>query len=330
MVGATKRCTPAAALQQAAASKLQEQLEGRLQVFTYGSVMPDGTAAAACVIPSKAISRQCRLPFPASSTAAELAGLHLAADAEDIPAVPIAVLCDGKAALQTLANHRRAGLTGNLLETKFRVLTASGASVSFHWLPSHVGIAGDEEADRLSTPARHHLLAGPPQELLAGPPQEAPRHNPPGPEGGQQAGTKASPIDGPTRREPASLLRLRTGCVWTAARRYLKGRCASPACSRCGDPETLEHLLCTCPGLAKERSTVTTAYTGGRAFLPLPWSTSSSHPVPIYQRSGAWRISSRRRESRPTTETGALAPPPPILAAGLLLFVLMTSVPPHL
>ncbi|KAH7947411.1 hypothetical protein HPB52_011728 [Rhipicephalus sanguineus] len=132
MVGATKRCTPAAALQQAAASKLQEQLEGRLQVFTYGSVMPDGTAAAACVIPSKAISRQCRLPFPASSTAAELAGLHLAADllTEDIPAVPIAVLCDGKAALQTLANHRRAGLTGNLLETKFRVLTASGASPS--------------------------------------------------------------------------------------------------------------------------------------------------------------------------------------------------------
>ncbi|KAH7946683.1 hypothetical protein HPB52_003207 [Rhipicephalus sanguineus] len=61
-------------------------------------------------------------------------------------------------------------------------------------------------------------------------------------------------------RERASLLRLRTGCVWTAARRYLKGRCASPACSRCGDPETLEHLLCTCPGLAKERSTVTTAY----------------------------------------------------------------------
>ncbi|KAH7986190.1 hypothetical protein HPB52_025144 [Rhipicephalus sanguineus] len=33
-----------------------------------------------------------------------------------------------------------------------------------------------------------------------------------------------------------------------------------PPCSRCGDPETLEHLLCTCPGLAKERSTVTTAY----------------------------------------------------------------------
>ncbi|KAH7948537.1 hypothetical protein HPB52_024101 [Rhipicephalus sanguineus] len=30
--------------------------------------------------------------------------------------------------------------------------------------------------------------------------------------------------------------------------------------SRCGDPETLEHLLCACPGLAQERSRVTTAY----------------------------------------------------------------------
>ncbi|KAH7975752.1 hypothetical protein HPB52_004672 [Rhipicephalus sanguineus] len=30
--------------------------------------------------------------------------------------------------------------------------------------------------------------------------------------------------------------------------------------SRCGDPETLEHLLCACPGLAQERSRFTTAY----------------------------------------------------------------------
>ncbi|KAH7955308.1 hypothetical protein HPB52_000195 [Rhipicephalus sanguineus] len=73
-------------------------------------------------------------------------------------------------------------------------------------------------------------------------------------------GPKLLPDTGLTRRERASLLRLRTGCVWTAARRYLKGRCASAACSRCGDPETLEPLLRICPGLAKERSTVTTAY----------------------------------------------------------------------
>ncbi|KAH7952100.1 hypothetical protein HPB52_018392 [Rhipicephalus sanguineus] len=73
-------------------------------------------------------------------------------------------------------------------------------------------------------------------------------------------GPKLLPETGLTRRDRSALLRLRTGCVWTAARRHAKGRCASPACSRCGDPETLEHLLCACPGLAQERSRVTTAY----------------------------------------------------------------------
>ncbi|KAH7944180.1 hypothetical protein HPB52_016787 [Rhipicephalus sanguineus] len=61
-------------------------------------------------------------------------------------------------------------------------------------------------------------------------------------------------------RDRSALLRLRTGGVWTAACRHAKGLCASPACSRCGDPETLEPLLCACPGLAQERSRVTTAY----------------------------------------------------------------------
>ncbi|KAH7955307.1 hypothetical protein HPB52_000194 [Rhipicephalus sanguineus] len=140
-------------------------------------------------------------------------------------------------------------------------------------------------------------------------------------------GPKLLPETGLTRRERASLLGLRTGCVWTAARRYLKGRCASAACSRCSDPETLEHLLCTCPDW-QSNARQSPQPTGDRAFVPPHWSTCSSHPVPICQPSGAWRISSWRRESRPTTDTGTLTTP--ILAAGLLLFVLMTSAPPHI
>ncbi|KAH7947441.1 hypothetical protein HPB52_011967 [Rhipicephalus sanguineus] len=322
--GATKRCTPAAALQQAAACKLQEQLEGRLQVFTDGSVMPDGTAAAACVIPSKAISRQCRLPFPASSTAAELAGLHLAADllAEDIPAVPIAVLCDSKAALQTLANHRRAGLTGNLLETKFRALTASGASVSFHWLPSHVGIAGDEEADRLSTPARHHLLAGPPEE--------APRHNPPGPEGGQRAGTKASPRDGPhqkgTSLPAATADRL---CV-DRGPPLPEGSLRLPSLQplrRPRDPRANLYLPRIGKGTLDSHHSLPEAgpscHYPGAPPLPIP-SPSTSAPEP-----GGFPRGDGNR-GLPLRPGPLPPPPPPILAAGLLLFVLMTSVPPHL
>ncbi|XP_049270066.1 uncharacterized protein LOC125757867 [Rhipicephalus sanguineus] len=286
LAGATKRRIPAAALQQAASCKLQEQLEGRLQVFTDGSVMPEWTAAAACVVPARTSSRQCKLPFPASSTAAELTGLHLAADllAEDIPSEPVAVLCDSKAALQILANHRDTGLTGSLLAAKYRALAASGASVSFHWLPSHVGIAGNEEADALAKAAHQPgtpitlkklLVTVHPDSRVA-----------------SERGPKLLPETGLTRRDRSALLRLLTGCVWTAARRHAKGLCAYPACSRCGDPETLEHLLCACPGLAQERSRVTTAYRS----QGLPASTCSSPRVPTCQHSGAWWSSWTRRE----------------------------------
>lgn len=72
-------------------------------------------------------------------------------------------------------------------------------------------------------------------------------------------GPKLFPEARLTRNDHAAVLRLRSSCVWTAACRHAKGRCASPACSRCGDTETLEHFLCACPGLEKERSRVTTA-----------------------------------------------------------------------
>lgn len=264
--GANKRQTPAAALLQAAACKLHEELEGSLLVYTDGSVLANGSAAAACTIPARAVNRQCRIPFAASSTAAELAGLHLAADvlAEDPPRQPVAVLCDSKPALQSLINHRRSGLTGALLSSKFSALAAAGVTISFHWLPSHVGIAGNEEADTLAKTAHHpevpltravafsDFSRQRLKKLLATVHPDARVANGKGP--------RLLPEVGLTRRERATLLRLRTGCVWTAARLHAKGRSSSPACERCGDPETLEHLLCACPALAQDRSKVITAY----------------------------------------------------------------------
>ncbi|XP_037503740.1 uncharacterized protein LOC119378788 [Rhipicephalus sanguineus] len=198
LAGATKRRTPAAALQQAASCKLQEQLEGRLQVFTDGSVMPDGTAAF---------------------SGAELAGLHLAADllAEDIPSEPVTVLCDSKAALQILANHRDTGLTGSLVAAKYRALAASGASVSFHWLPSHVGIAGNEEADALAKAA--HQPGTTITRAVAARDYTQARLNKllvtvhPDSRVASGRGPKLLPETGLTRRDRSALLRLRTGCV---------------------------------------------------------------------------------------------------------------------
>nr|XP_050041161.1 uncharacterized protein LOC126538348 [Dermacentor andersoni] len=217
--GIAKRRAPAAALQQAAACKLQEEMEGHLLVFTDGSVLPSG---------------QCRLPFAASSTAAELAGLHLAADllAEHLPQQPVAVVCDSKPVLQALANLRRAGLTVVLLLAKLTALTTAGIPISFLWLPSHVGVAGNEEADTYAKAAHHDVV--PVTRAVAA--SDCTRHRlrclltsiHPDPRVASGRAPKPLPENGLSRRDRSTLLRLRTGCTWTAARLYSKGRATSP------------------------------------------------------------------------------------------------------
>ncbi|XP_037521857.1 uncharacterized protein LOC119399114 [Rhipicephalus sanguineus] len=281
--GASKRHTPAAALLQAAACKLEEQLHGKLLVFTDGSVLPDGSAAAACTIPARGSSRQCRLPFKASSTAAELAGLHLAADllAEDPPQTTVAVLCDSRPALQILADLQPQGLTAAILKSKFAALDSAGIPISFHWLPSHVGIAGNEEADALAREA--HQPAVPFTRSVAPSDYSKPRLKQiiaathPDARVAASRPPKLLPEKGLSRRDRCTLLRLRTGSVWTAARLHAKGRISSPSCSRCGDVETLDHLLCSCPALAQERAAVTAAY----RHYGLPSSTTHQllHPA---------------------------------------------------
>lgn len=154
--GHSKRRSSSCTLLQVATSKLEEELAGRLLVFTDGSVLPDtGSATAACVAPALGRASTCRLSFSANSTAAEMAGLHLAADllAADPPGVPVAVASDSRAALQAVSLPERAGLSAALLITKLHALRASGTDVSLHWIPAHVGIPGNEEADALAKEA---------------------------------------------------------------------------------------------------------------------------------------------------------------------------------
>ncbi|XP_054933470.2 uncharacterized protein [Dermacentor andersoni] len=258
--GVSKRRSPTCALQQTAASLLHEDHGGNLQIYVDGSVMPDtGSSTAACVVPALRKSKQCRLPDHATSTAAEVAGLHLAVDllAEELPVTPVTIYGDSRAALLSLQRPERASLGVALLSTRLMALQEAGCSVSLHWLPAHVGILGNEEADALAKRANHcavppslavtandftshrlrrHLLACHPDKRtsLGRPPRPLPQR-------------------GLARRETSLLLRLRIGCCWTGARRHRHGLIASPACSSCGEPETLEHLLLACPAYLQQR-----------------------------------------------------------------------------
>ncbi|XP_065310172.1 uncharacterized protein [Dermacentor albipictus] len=216
--------------------------------------MPDtGSSTAACVVAALRKSRQCRLPDHATSTVAEVAGLHLAVDllAEELQATPVTIYCDSKAALLSLQRPERACLGVALLSTRLMALQKAGCSVSLHWLPAHIGIPGNEEADALAKRAHHcvvppsravtvhdftshrlrrHLLACHPDKriFLGRPPRPLAQR-------------------GLARRETSLLLQLRIGCCWTVAHRRRHGLITSPACASCGEPETLEHLLLACP-----------------------------------------------------------------------------------
>ncbi|KAK8780170.1 hypothetical protein V5799_018487, partial [Amblyomma americanum] len=115
--GTSKRNTPAAAIRQTAAAFLEE-CGGSTLLFTDGSVLPaTGRAAAALVAPQLGVTKTCRLSFPpGSSTAAELARLHLATDLiAAIPAGPVEVLCDSRPALQLLSRpHDNVATTSQL------------------------------------------------------------------------------------------------------------------------------------------------------------------------------------------------------------------------
>ncbi|KAL3227538.1 hypothetical protein MRX96_004234 [Rhipicephalus microplus] len=67
-------------------------------MFTDGSVLRDGSAAAACIAPQLGSQRQCRLWYCASSTKAEPVGLLLAADnlSESTAVKSAAVFCESK------------------------------------------------------------------------------------------------------------------------------------------------------------------------------------------------------------------------------------------
>ncbi|KAL3244157.1 hypothetical protein MRX96_019422 [Rhipicephalus microplus] len=144
-----KARTPLAAIQQECSALLHEQLNGRLLVYVDGSVLRDGSAAAACVVPSVGAVLKCRLPSLASSTVAELAAINLAADflSERAPMSAAAIICDSRAALAAISREEDGSLLAQRVARKLHAVQQTGCDLSLHWVPSHIGIPGNEAAD---------------------------------------------------------------------------------------------------------------------------------------------------------------------------------------
>ncbi|XP_072145534.1 uncharacterized protein [Dermacentor andersoni] len=260
-----KRNTPLCALQQETAAAINEQLAGRVLVFTDGSVLRDGAAAAACVTPDIPAQSQCTVLSAVSSTHAELAAIDLAAELiyqRRIPAA--AILTDSRAALHMLARADHGPPLIQRLLRKIHGVCEQGCDLVLQWVPAHIGIHGNEEADRL---ARAAHTATVPRSLVVTPFDVA-RHTVAGmlrarhPDARVASGNppRLLPRKGLHRRDRALLLRLRVGCYRTAARTHRLQGTGSPFCEKCADVEDLDHVLLRCREYTAQRDTLTSVY----------------------------------------------------------------------
>ena len=132
---------------------LEEKYQHHLKIFTDGSVMEDGAAGAAFVIPEfNHLTHSYSLPavsvFIAELLAISMALQHISA----IPVTPFAiVICsDSKAALTAVksdSQNAREDLVREIATTTHQLITR-GTEVRFQWVPAHVCLSGNEKADR--------------------------------------------------------------------------------------------------------------------------------------------------------------------------------------
>ncbi|KAL3219356.1 hypothetical protein MRX96_030499 [Rhipicephalus microplus] len=187
---------------------------------------------------------------------AELPTLSLAADqlAELLPSSAV-IFCDSRVALLTLAKGENGISIAQRLTRKFTVIVRSGCEVSFQWVPSHVGVRGNEAVDALAKDAhgplhtrnelRSRLQCGAADHRTLGP-----RSSPGPPHTAAGKPVARLPSTGIGRRARAFLLRLRTGMrpySTTALQTAWQWQPFVHAVSR--QTRSVEHILCQCPGI---------------------------------------------------------------------------------
>ena len=120
------------------------------RIYTDGSVKEDGRAGAACVALGKTSSTiyRARLHDGASSTVAELLAILLALKHILLSSTNTVIISDSMSALQSLSSKTpEYSILANRAQRLLLKLQKKGTVVSFLWVPSHIGLLGNERAD---------------------------------------------------------------------------------------------------------------------------------------------------------------------------------------
>ena len=146
----TKKDSPTF-LKTLADEKIDKDFNSHLKIFTDGSLHSDGKVGCAFTIPQLKVTEKFRLNkgtsiFTAELLAIQKACLFLATSTQPPPA---AVICsDSKSALQALqsGSKNRKNLQEDIRALCHQIISR-GTDLQLIWVPSHVGISGNEKAD---------------------------------------------------------------------------------------------------------------------------------------------------------------------------------------
>ena len=155
-MGGLRKCDDPNLLCSTAREFIATRLPGRLTIYTDGS-LGDHSAGAAFCIPAWGVERRYKLPkisiFSVELFAILMALEHLAG-MDRLPNA-VAILSDSMSALQAVMGSGRS--TREDMVTEIKNLTSQlirrGCHVLMQWVPAHVGIGGNEHADRAAKQA---------------------------------------------------------------------------------------------------------------------------------------------------------------------------------
>ena len=241
---------------------LQSHMEEDLLVYTDGSKTEDGVAMSmACYHQRHAIESEARkIPDRASVFSAELYAILLAVKktTESTVANSIIIISDSKSSIQTVSQLAPKNPIAALIQ---KVLGESDKNFQLCWVPSHVGIEGNEMADKAAkegtkypTHANLPVPKGDIQAHIRKASKEAWQHqwvSTPESNKLRQITDDLSPLSNSTcsnRHWERILARLRLGHSRLTHGHYMT-RDPAPHCEHCGEGTilTIKHILIECP-----------------------------------------------------------------------------------